>query len=66
MGARAAGKFLIETGNSAGYSCLVQGALMTGPGGEGEEAEAAAAVGGILFESLGSGNIAFATFPAVF
>ena len=46
------GKHLIEAGNSAGYSCLVNAPVQ--------------GRGGILFESLGAGNIAFATFPLSF
>ena len=56
------GKFMVETGGSAGYSCLVTGALkMPSEGVNGVGSQ-----GGILFESLGSGNIAFAKFPATF
>ena len=45
---------IIETGNSAGYSCLV-----AGPVGHSDK-------GGILFESLATGSISFATFPLSF
>jgi sialidase-1 len=48
---------LIETSGSAGYSCLVAGPL---------HGSSKAPLGGILFESIGSGNIAFSTFPAKF
>jgi hypothetical protein len=53
------GKYLIEAGSSAGYSCLVDGVLKT-------STAAAAPMGGILFESSGSGNINFAKFPTTF
>lgn len=46
---------IIETGNSAGYSCLVAGPV--GSGGD---------KGGILFESLATGSISFATFALDF
>ena len=55
--------FMVETGSSAGYSCLVAGALK---GSSVQQRDGAATEGGILFESLGSGNIAFAKFPTVF
>ena len=46
---------LVEAGNSAGYSCLVKGALQ---GGNGK----ASTDGGLLYEAVG-GTIKFARFP---
>lgn len=54
--------FMVETGNTAGYSCLVAGVLKSGEGQEMRDSD----MGGILYESLGSGNIEFATFPISF
>ena len=57
------GTFMVEAGGSAGYSCLVSGALEEAPAGG---PLASSKSGGILFESLGAGNIAFARFPTKF
>ena len=46
---------LIETGNSAGYSCLVKGAIK-------EDGKTPSTDGGLLYEAVG-GTIKFARFP---
>ena len=47
---------LVEVGNSAGYSCLVKGAIQGGPGGK------ASTEGGLLYEAA-DGSIKFVRFP---
>jgi sialidase-1 len=47
---------LVEEGNSAGYSCLVQGAIRGGDG------KASSTDGGLLYEAVG-GTIKFVRFP---
>lgn len=47
---------LVEAANSAGYSCLVQGAIQGGPGGK------AGTEGGLLYEAA-DGGIKFVRFP---
>ena len=46
---------LVEAGNSAGYSCLVQGGIQGGD-------RKASTEGGILYEAVG-GAIKFVRFP---
>ena len=51
----AAKSLLVEAGNSAGYSCLVQGGIQIG-------GAKASTEGGILYEAVG-GTIKFVRFP---
>ena len=47
---------LVEAGNSAGYSCLVNGAIQGGAAGK------AGTEGGVLYEAA-DGSIRFVRFP---
>ena len=57
-----ASELLVQAGNSAGYSCLVKGAIQRGNSHAQQSEDNGSGEGGILYEAVG-GTINFALFP---